>query len=207
MTVLERKQLAIIRFSSLHMLVMDANKERNCSYTDTSSGSVCIKEKSAQEFKRSAWEEIPFDLKLMTKQVGRDHQILSQRRKPNLQRILLESTVPWNIFIRRSTAGAGHRQGRSVTGKNLTWPFTPWPTERWQRKRGDRVLWVVHATRHLPKYDQSLAPPYSSYGDSSFQRAHKGLVELNELNGSKAPGHGGSDQLNGSHCVPMVTGG
>lgn len=145
---------------------------------------------------------------LMTKQqLGRDHQILSQRRKPNLQGILFESTMTLNIFIRCFTAGVGHQQGRWVTGKNLTWPFTPCPAERWQRKRGDRVLWLVHTTRHLLKYDQSLAPPYSSYGDSSFQRAHKGLVELNELNGSKAPGHGGSDQLNGSHCVPMVTGG
>lgn len=42
------------------------------------------------------------------------------------------------------------------TGKNLTWPFTPCPAERWQRKRGDRVLWLVHTPQVWPIPGPSL---------------------------------------------------
>lgn len=80
--------------------------------------------------------------------------------------------------------------------------------EAQQRGGGAKPLPAeVHTTRHLLKYDQARAPPYSSYGGSPFLHAHKAWVQLNGLNGSGAPGHGGSDQLNGPHCVPMVTGG
>lgn len=62
----------------------------------------------------------------------------------------------------------------------------------------------------LPSFLRTLPPSLapSHRGDSSFQRVHKGRAGLNGLNGSAAPGHGGSDQLNGPHCVAVVvTGG
>lgn len=76
--------------------------------------------------------------------------------------------------------------------------FYLWPG----REMGGCALPVeIHTTRHLLKYDQSAASPFSSYGGSSFQRAHKDWVQLDCLNGSGAPGHSSSDQQNGPHCV------
>lgn len=72
--------------------------------------------------------------------------------------------------------------------------------------RGGPLPSAVHTTRHLLKCDQSTATPCSSYAGSSFQRAHKGWVQLNGLNGSRAPGLGGSDPLNGPHYVPWSQG-
>lgn len=51
----------------------------------------------------------------------------------------------------------------------------PGPAESWQGERGEPLPSVVHTTRHLLKYDRLPAPPCSSYGGSSFQRAHKRL--------------------------------
>lgn len=131
-----------------------------------------------------------------------DHQLLIHRWKTNM---LLSATLDFSIT--HLTDGGGSQQGRLVTGKNQTWSFTSGPAEIWDSEQGGLLPVVVHTTRHLFKYDQSPAPPFSSYRGTSFQRAHKDWVQLNGLNGRRAPGHGGSGQLNDPHCVPMVTGG
>lgn len=60
--------------------------------------------------------------------------------------------------------------------------------------------------RHLPPLSLDSLPPTEETAHSSVW--HKGRAGLNGLNGSTAPGHGGSDQLNGPHCVAaVVTGG
>lgn len=136
-------------------------------------------EKSAPEIKSSVWEKIPIYFKsYFDDKTGTwpgPPATNSQMNKTNLHGILFESATTLDICIKCLT-GVGHQQGRLVTGKNLTWPFTPGPAERWQSGRGDPLPSVVHTTRHLLKYDQSPAPPFSSHGDSSFQHAHKGWV-------------------------------
>lgn len=69
-------------------------------------------------------------------------------------------------------------------------------------------FWQHVISSSMTTANPSFDCPPSRGGDSSFQRAHKGQAGLNGLNGSAAPGHGGSDQLNGPHCVATaVTGG
>lgn len=169
------------------------------------------KQESTPELKNleSEWEEMPIISSCILTwnwSLGLEIQLVIHRWKTNLCGILHESATS-DFCITCQTVGGGCQPGRLVTGKNQTWPFTPGPAERWPGERGEPLPSVVQTTRHLLKYDQAPAPPFSSYGGSSFQRAHKGWVQLNGLNGSRAPGHGGPDQLNGPHCVPMVTGG
>lgn len=138
--------------------------------------------------------------------LGLDHLLLTHRRKTNLCGILLLSATS-DLCTTCLTDSRGVNQADQIQRGTRRDLLPPGPAERWQGESCEPLPSVVHTTRHLLKYDQSPAPPCSSYGGSSFQHAHKGWVQLNGLNGSRAPGHGGSDQLNGPHCVPMVTGG
>lgn len=115
--------------------------------------------------------------------------------------------------------GGGSRTRVAAQRKNLTWTLTP--VQLSVGRQGDRVRWSEGAggfwqhvtSSSMTIADPSLPPssklsPLSRRGDSSFQHVHKGRAGLNGLNGSAAPDHGGSDQLNGPYCVAaVVTGG